>query len=317
MSQLLFITMEKKKKIPVLKKDSYQKSYFKDEYQPQKDYSLSSSVHHFEMFGRCIWKNNIPAHRLDFYLVFIVSKGAGTHSFGLKEHYVKENMLCFVGPDVISSWNTEVEEHRGFFCAFSDEFFNVGSTDRSFLKELPFFQVDGNSVLHLTDDQNRYYIDLFQSMYDEYQNRNEYSPAILRSQLHLLINKAYAQYRLEENRASEASHSGLRLLKAFTALYMRDFKALGEGQTIRLKKVAEYANELGVSQNHLNDTIKAITGKSAGQHIKNQLMKYATICLNNSSKSISEIAYQLGYSDPSYFTRYYKSHTGFTPSDLK
>jgi AraC-like DNA-binding protein len=82
---------------------------------------------------------------------------------------------------------------------------------------------------------------------------------------------------------------------------MKDFKLINSGQVIRVKKVADYAQQLGISQNYLNDTIKSITGKSAGQLIKDQLIKQATMCLKHSSKNVSEIAYLLGYEDPSYF----------------
>jgi AraC-like DNA-binding protein len=98
---------------------------------------------------------------------------------------------------------------------------------------------------------------------------------------------------------------------------MKDFKLINSGQVIRVKKVADYAQQLGISQNYLNDTIKSITGKSAGQLIKDQLIKQATMCLKHSSKNVSEIAYLLGYEDPSYFARYYKKQTGHAPSDLK
>ena len=309
--------MTKNGKIPILKSDSYRTSYFKHEPQPNKTLLTISTVQHFEIHRRCIWKNIIPAHRLDFYLVFIVTGGEGIHTFGLKEHYIKKNMLCFIGPNMISSWQSEAEDHQGFFCTFSDDFFNLGRENKRFLSELPFFQIDGNAVLHLTDEQMHYYLSLFELMHAEYEHKNEYSENVLRSQLQVILNKAYSQYRTEECPPDIANPPGLRLMKAFTALYMRDFNVLFDGKTIQLKKIADYADELGVSQNHLNDTIKAVTGRSAGQLIKSQLIKQATMCLKQSSKSISEIAYVLGYDDPSYFARYYKSQTGQSPSDFR
>src|SRR5690606_34158889 len=123
------------------------------------------------------------------------------------------------------------------------------------------------------------------------------------SQLQVLLYKAHAQFLTREGAVAEANHAGLRSLRAFTALYRRDFSRLDEGHEIQLNTVAGYADELGVSQNHLNDTIKAITGHSAGHLIRKQLIKHATMCLKHSAKSISEIAYRLGYEDPSYFAR--------------
>ena len=303
--------------IPLFKHQTYKNSYLKKEYQRIEPFIPSSSIKHFDIHKRCTFNEIIPSHRLDFYAVFIVTKGEGIHSFGIKEHYIKENMLCFIGPDMISSWQSEANEHQGIFCSFSDMFFYDGREDKDFLTELPFFKIDGNSVLHLTDEQTKYYLTFFNLMYDEYQQQNPHADDVLRSYLQLILNKANSQYHTKQCRVDQPDHAGLILLKRFTALFMRDFKTINDGKIINLKKVSGYALELGVSQNHLNDTIKNITGKSAGQLVKGQLLKHATMCLKHSEKSISEIAYQLGYEDPSYFARYYKKHTGQSPSDLR
>lgn len=302
--------------IPILKGNSFSKQYFK-ETPAQKAFDPDSPFQHFEINRRCLWKSSIDAHRLDFYMVFLVTEGEGIHTFGLKDHFIKKNMLCFVGPDMVSAWQSESHDQQGIFCTFSDDFFNLGRENKQFLGSLPFFQIDGNAVLQLTDEQAAYYLSLFRLMLDEYEHWNEYSDNVLRSQLHVLVNKAYAQYSMEAFPAAATDHSGVRLLKAFTACYMRDFSAINEGKVITLKSIAGYADELGVSQNHLNDTIKAITGRSAGQLVKTQLIKQATMCLKHSEKSISEIAYRLGYDDPSYFARYYKSQTGKSPSEFR
>ncbi len=78
--------------------------------------------------------------------------------------------------------------------------------------------------------------------------------------------------------------------------------------------MADYAKELGVSQNYLNDTVKSVTGKSAGQLIHNQVLKQAKMCLSHSNLDIAEIGYRLGFEDPSYFSRFFKKHSGYSPS---
>ena len=307
--------MSKNQNIPIHRSEAFGKVYF-DEAPEKVPLIRKHSTEYFDIHQRCNSKSAIDAHRLDFYMVFLVTEGEGLQTFGLQEHYIRKNMLCFVSPDMISAWKAEGDEQRGYYCSFSDDFFNLGRDNKNFLHELPFFQLDGNSVLHLTDEQTKHYLTLFEMMHTEYKQRNEFSDNILRGYLHALLNKAYAQY---ESGAlpSESNRSSIRLLKSFTALYMRDFKTINKGNAIKLKKIAGYADELGISQNHLNDTIKSLTGKSAGQLIKDQLIKQATMCLKHSHKSISEIAYRLGYDDPSYFARYYKSQTGKTPAEFR
>jgi AraC-like DNA-binding protein len=218
---------------------------------------------------------------------------------------------------MITAWQPEAEEQKGFLCAFSHEFFNVGLENKELLQRMPFFRIDGESVIHLTDEQMQDYLLLFELMHIEYEKRTSHSSPILRSALQLLIHKANSLFKAGECRADNPNHAALRLLRAFTSLYMDDFTPLREGRPVRLKKVSGYAQMLNVSQNHLNDTIKTVTGKSAGQLIREQQIKQATMCLRQGSKNINEIAYLLGYDDPSYFARYYKKQTGTRPSTLK
>jgi AraC-like DNA-binding protein len=304
------------KNVPLLEGDSYREAYFKHPLAGRPSPEVAP-VGHFHLHNRCIWKNAIPAHRLDFYMVFLVTEGEGIHAFGLQEHYIRKNMLCFIGPNVINAWHSEQEVHQGFFCAFSDDFFNLGRENKQFLSGLPFFGIDGHAVLHLSEEKMNCYTALFKLMETEYRNPTPFTDEILRGYLHALIHKAYAAHRLLQCPVSNADHPGLRLFKAFTALYLRDFDAVKEGKVVRPKTVAGYADELGISGNHLNDTIKAVTGQSAGRLIRNQLIKQATMCLKHSTKTISEIAYQLGFADPSYFSRFYKSQTGKSPSDYR
>ncbi|HEY9488877.1 MAG TPA: AraC family transcriptional regulator [Chryseosolibacter sp.] len=308
--------MVKQEQIPILKNNSYHRSYF--QHLPGRPVNAEFfNGPYFEIHQKCIWKNNIPAHRLDFYMVFLVTRGEGIQTFGLKEHYIRKNMLCFVGPNMINSWKSESDDHQGYCCTFSEEFFNAGSVDKHFLQELSFFQIEGNSVLHLTDQQTEYYSSLFKTMRTEFENRNEYSDPILRSLLQVLLRKSYSQFKTMECTCPAPDDVGLRLLRSFTAAFLRDLATIRTGNGVHLKKISEYADELGVSQNHLNDTIKAITGRSAGQLIKNQLTRQASMCLMHAHKSISEISYALGFDDPSYFARFYKNQTGQTPSEFR
>jgi AraC-like DNA-binding protein len=309
--------MSKNQNIPIHRSESFGKVYFDEAPGKQVPVIHKHSTQYFDIHQRCNGKSAIDVHRLDFYMVFLVTEGEGLQTFGLQEHYIRKNMLCFVSPDMISAWKAEGDEQRGYYCSFSDDFFNLGRENKSFLHELPFFQIDGNAVLHLTDEQTTYYLTLFEMMHTEFKQHTEFSGNILRGHLYAILNKANAQYQLQATLPAESNRSSIRLLKSFTGLYMRDFKTINTGNVIKLKKIADYADELGVSQNHLNDTIKALTGKSAGQLIKDQLIKQATMCLRHSHKSISEIAYRLGYDDPSYFARYYKSQTGKTPIESR
>ncbi len=304
------------KDIPVLKRETYAKTYFKHE--PKLSAPINASpVTYFEIHNRCLWTDVIDAHRLDFYMIYLVTEGSGKQSIGVNDYEIEKNTLGFIGPDVITSWTSKTSWQKGFFCAFSTDFYATTWENKHFLCRLPFFQIDGKATLRLSETEVKFYEALFQLMQAEYKQRGPSSAEVIRGLLHAILNRANADFAMSYDHAPMSEASGLRLLKKFRALYMADINAIKKGNPIRHRRISEYAGELAVTPNHLNDTIKRISGRSAGKLIKEQLIKQATMCLVRSDKSISEIAYLLGFEDSSYFARFYKLHTGSSPGDVR
>ena len=318
--------MPEKKDVPLLKSDRYRQVYFKQAPAAEVTHGNWPSLEHFEIHHRCIWNDVVPAHRLDFYMVFLVTAGEGVHHFGIQEHRLGKHMLCFVGPDMINSWQMTTHDQRGYICTFSDDFFHAGLADRQVLSRLPFFQLDGRPVMQLSEAGAAEYTALFALMEREYEksvngtlstihSKKQNSKEVLRGYLHALIGKAKSDYA--DAVTDTVDRAGTRLLRKFTALLNGDFEPIRTGKPLTVRKVSAYAEVLGVSQSHLNDTLQSLTGLSAGQHIRNRLIGQATMCLMHSDKTVSEIAYRLGYDDPSYFARFYKSQTGKSPSAFR
>lgn len=309
--------MKGQRYIPTLSSHHFKRVYVKSGQQPPADSRVSTSEGYFELMHRCIWSNHIPAHRLDFYMVFLVTSGEGLHTFGSETRMIGPNTLCFVGPEMINSWQSGHHNNSGYVCTFSAEFFGPVIAREPSLSELPFFQVSGPGMLSLSDEQMTSYTQLFEMMQAEARGGNAMSSAVLRGYLHALIHKARGDFYAQDLETTAPPHAGARLLKAFKQLFMSDLGVIRSGKEVRLRRISEYAKKLGVSQNHLNDTVKALTGQSAGEMINKQLLSQATMCLKHSLKNVSEIAYLLGFEDPSYFARFYKRHTGKTPSETR
>ena len=310
------MSMKKTKDIPLLKKETYAKAYFK--HAPQSpSISKLSAFNYFEIHNRCLWTDLIEAHRLDFYMIFLVTEGAGKQSLGVNDYSVGKNTIGFVGPNVINSWVSETKEQRGYFCAFSGDFYQTTWENKHFLCRLPFFQIDGKATLELSESQMKFYQGLFQIMDEEYKAEGPSSAGVVRGILHALLHKANADFQACYISPDPVQPSALRLLKAFNALIMNDINLIKEGKPIPHRRISEYAEKLAVSANHLNDTVKRLSGYSASQLIKNQLIKQATMCLVRSEKSVAEISYLLGFEDSSYFSRFYRLQTGSSPSDYR
>ncbi|WP_022823682.1 helix-turn-helix domain-containing protein [Hymenobacter norwichensis] len=282
--------------IPRLSGQAYHQLYFQGEGRSLAPVpSGSSTIEHFEIHRRDDFrykcKDTIAANRIDFYLIFIVTGGEGIHTFGDEQHYIKEDMLCFIGPNTITTWQTTVADHQGYFCAFSEDFFNADRADKTLLRSLPFFRVGGGaSVLPLQPEQTRYFLRLMQDMETDYRSGQPDRSALLRAQLNLLIQRAYTFYRAGQPQAEQAHSAGLRITNAFLALLDEDLAALAGNRPFRQHTVSEYAERLHVSQNHLNDTVRQHTGRSAGTIVHDALAKAATGYLVSSALSVGEIA---------------------------
>jgi len=97
----------------------------------------------------------------------------------------------------------------------------------------------------------------------------------------------------------------------------RRFKLLLEKNFIEKKAVGEYAAMIGITPGHLNDTVQKDTGKTASEIIHERIILEARRLLYHSEKSVKEIAYALNYDDPSYFVKFFKTHTGSTPEHFR
>lgn len=88
-------------------------------------------------------------------------------------------------------------------------------------------------------------------------------------------------------------------------------------RSVQFTGVAGYASALGVSPNHLNRAVKAETGRSASVWIDNARVSLARELLLDRSMSMSEIAERLGFSEASYFSRFFRKVTGVSPSEFR
>lgn len=303
-----------KNKIPVLTPGTYGKHYFSDTTVGSKN--IQDPLEYVELKKRNTFKDTIPAHRLDFYMIQLVTSGGGMLRQGLKDYCIRKQMLIFTSPAMINTWQAHDAQQEGFVISFSDSFINRGREDKRTLSNLPFFKMDGCAVLALSADQFSDYITLFEMMQREFERSDARPEPVVKELISVILMKAKSDH-LNAPSAHMHSLASNRLLCLFTDLYMKDISRIQQGREVIIRKLSEYATELGVTQNHLNDSVREVTGKSAGTLIREQIIRQATMCLRQSSKSVSEIAYLLGFQDPSYFSRYYKKLTGKLPSEVR
>ncbi len=88
-------------------------------------------------------------------------------------------------------------------------------------------------------------------------------------------------------------------------------------QTNGLPSVKYFAERAFLSPNYFGDLIKKETGKSAQEYIQSKIMDYAKEQILGTNKTVSQIAYDLGFQYPQHFSRQFKKSTGYTPNEYR
>jgi len=308
------------KYIPTYTTGTFKEGYFRPiadvVSQPEHSYTGPG---HFEIHRRDDYRYQcrevVPANRLEFFMVNLITGGEGIKSFGLHEYYAKRGTLCFESPGKITSWQAKADNHAGYFCIFDAEFFQQDQLASELIANYPFFQVDGIGAIQLTEDEIQYFNGFFQEIEKEYLSDSLFKADIMRAFLIIIMKKAQSLYSTcPHSSIQDNSNAGLRLTKAFTKLFDRDFNSVKSFQPIPPRNLDDYAAQLNVSKNHLIDTVKSVAGKPPGVLMNERIAKEAAQLLIHTELSIAEISYLFNFESQSYFSRFYKRYMDISPS---
>src|SRR5690606_31974142 len=108
-----------------------------------------------------------------------------------------------------------------------------------------------------------------------------------------------------------------RITSLFLELLERQFPIENTHQHIRLRTSGQYANQLNIHVNHLNRTLKEVTGKTTSSIIAERISQEAKILLSHTNWNISEIAQSLGYDEAPHFSNFFKKHTTLSPLQFR
>jgi AraC-like DNA-binding protein len=91
---------------------------------------------------------------------------------------------------------------------------------------------------------------------------------------------------------------------------IRQFKELIDSLYKKFHKVSEYAGEMNITSNYLNEVIKSETGHSAKELIQDRIMLEAKRLATYSDLQLKEISFELGFEDPAHFSKFFKNLSG-------
>jgi AraC family transcriptional activator of pobA len=227
---------------------------------------------------------------------------------------IEGTTLFFGNPHIPYSWETVSEEQAGYTCLFSEDFLKGHGRSES-LQESPLFRIGGTPIFTLTQDQREFLVVIFKKMIAEHETDYVFKNDLIRNYINLIIHEAL-KMQPSENFFKHTNASS-RIASLFLELLERQFPVESTERPLQLKTANDFAKRLSIHVNHLNRSVKEVTGKSTTTHITERIITEASALLLHTDWTISEIGYSLGFEYPTYFNNYFKRITGNAPSGLR
>lgn len=233
-------------------------------------------------------------------------------SFSIENSIVNalEYNLSFISPGQVSKWqmNEIQSDALSYFLVFKPEFLTLPQGIYSFFETFPFFNNYTVPHFKLTKNQKSKFINILQKIYQEYNKGEEGSSEIIKSYLTIFLFEAKRELEFSKD---------VSYLRTRAEEITYKFENLIKETRHKREPIKFYADQLNLSSIYLSECVKKITHKTAKQIINEYVILEAKSLLKYSTKSISEIAFSLGFDDNSNFVKYFKKQTGITPKKFK
>jgi AraC-like DNA-binding protein len=202
---------------------------------------------------------------------------------------------------------------RGHALLFHHDLIHGTSLGRH-IYDYSFFSYRSNEALHLSERERKIVLDCFSKIQYELEHAiDNHSKKLIVSNIELFLNYCSRFYERQFT-TREKVHQGI--LEKFETL-LNEYFQTAKSSTHGLPSVAYCASELSLSAGYFGDLIKKETGKTAQEYIQSKVIDVAKEKIADQSKSVSEIAYDLGLKYPQHYTRLFKQKTGHTPNEYR
>lgn len=252
--------------------------------------------------------------RYGFYTVFLKQIYCGDLRYGLSNYDYEGGTLIFLAPNqVIGENKNEYYQPQGTALVFHPDLI-AGTTLSKNIDQYHFFSYAVNEALHLSEQERKIIQDCFLKVEYELKHAiDKHSKQLIISNIELFLNYCNRFY---DRQFITRDNLNKGILERFDDL-LKTYFASNKTQTLGLPSVSWCAGELNLSTNYFSDLIKKETGITAQEYMQTKVINTAKERIFSANKSISEIAYELGFKYPQHFTRLFKQKTGITPNEFR
>lgn len=254
-------------------------------------------------------------YRFGFYTVFLKDIKCGDLRYGCNYYDYEEGTLVFVAPGQLLGGDGDGKQFqpKGRVLVFHPDLIR-GTSLGKHIQDYSFFSYDVHEALHLSETERKIIFDCFDKIEFELQHAiDKHSKTLIISNIELFLNYCTRFYD-RQFITREIPHKGA--IERFETL-LNDYFQSDRPQTLGLPSVGYCADELNLSANYFGDLIKKELGISALEYIHTKVIDIAKERIFDVDKTISEIAYELGFKYPQHFTRLFKQKVGMSPTQYR
>lgn len=250
--------------------------------------------------------NNRKFNTLEYFFIYIVMEDIEM-IVDNNTHCITSGNIVFLGPQKSFEFGN-TPGYDTFIIAFSSSFYERSIKDSLFLNSQLFFNYNSDIFIapFINIEQMRV---VFMERMENFRrkDRSLYVSAA-HNAIERLILDAFLHIPTEEVK-KDIKFDYLYCVNRFKVILQRDYKIA--------KKVSHYASELNITPRKLTEMTEYVLGKNAKHVIIEKLISESKKMLMYTNLTISQIAYELGFTDEGNFTNFFKKHTEKNPSEMR
>lgn len=247
-------------------------------------------------------------HCTDFFEIMIFHRANGYVLLDTQRVDLQNGLFLFITPFQKRRWFVDRDKMKGHFLIFEKDFLNDFFSDHLFVYRLQYFFNQKVKPYFLPNKRLfSFEGDIFEEIFHEIQNYQKDSPHLLRSIVYYILIKLNREFCKFHKLESETQLNN----------FAYQFKEALENNIREKQQVNDYAQLLGTSRVTLNQLIKRQFGMTVSEMIRERLITEIKNELLYTTRNISEIAYELHFSEVSNLNRFFKSKTGYSPNTFR
>ena len=249
----------------------------------------------------------IPPNRWSYFRFVLVTRGSGDFITGIYNFKAPKNTLVVFPSRIITSSKNWKKDSEGYILLFNIDFFLQNNFPHKYIEDKKIINSSIRPYIYLSDEQTKKIASIFETIIREKKSSHKHRSELIALKIVELLILSERWFAKEQN--FDENLPSIDIIKRFIDLI--------DVNLVNQRSVSFYAKKLNVHPNYLNSLIKKNTGLTAKESIQNMLLLETKYLLHSTNLSIKEISNRMGFSDPNYFTVFFKKFEKTSPANYR